>query len=158
ITFSNVTQAGNTTLVTSATGQSPPAGFSLGSPATYYNIATTARYSGSITICIKYAGISFPNATPQLFHYESGLWMNVTTSLDTPNSIVCGVVSSLSPFAVFGRLKLTPTITWNTPSPIVWGNALSSTQLNATASLPGAFTYTPQAGTVLPVGTQILSV
>lgn len=31
-------------------------------------------------------------------------------------------------------------------------------QLDATASVPGTFVYTPPAGTVLPVGTQTLSV
>jgi hypothetical protein len=34
---------------------------------------------------------------------------------------------------------------------------LSSTQLNATASVAGTFTYTPAAGTVLKPGTQTLS-
>ena len=32
---------------------------------------------------------------------------------------------------------------------IVYGTALSATQLNATASVPGTFVYTPAAGTVL---------
>src|SRR4029077_9116247 len=49
-------------------------------------------------------------------------------------------------------LKATPTITWATPASIVYGTALSTTQLNATASVPGTFVYTPPAGTVLPVG------
>src|SRR5205823_5918498 len=40
----------------------------------------------------------------------------------------------------------TPTITWATPADIVYGTALSATQLNATASTAGTFTYTPAAG------------
>ncbi len=44
--------------------------------------------------------------------------------------------------------KVTPTITWATPASIVAGTALSSTQLDATASVAGTFTYTPPAGTV----------
>ncbi len=51
-----------------------------------------------------------------------------------------------------------PTITWATPAAIVYGTALNSTQLNATASVPGTFTYSPSAGTVLSAGTQTLSV
>jgi hypothetical protein len=47
----------------------------------------------------------------------------------------------------------TPTITWSTPGDIVYGTALSSTQLNATASVPGSFNYTPPAGTLLGAGT-----
>ena len=37
-------------------------------------------------------------------------------------------------------------ITWATPAPITYGTALSATQLNATANVPGKFTYTPGAG------------
>ena len=51
----------------------------------------------------------------------------------------------------------TPAITWATPAAIPYGTALSSTQLNATASVAGTFTYTPAAGTVLKAGTQTLS-
>jgi Legume lectin domain len=54
--------------------------------------------------------------------------------------------------------KAAPTVTWATPAPIVYGTALSSTQLNATASVAGTFAYTPAAGAVLSVGTQTLSV
>jgi uncharacterized repeat protein (TIGR03803 family) len=52
----------------------------------------------------------------------------------------------------------TPTITWNTPAPIAFGTPLSAAQLNATADVPGAFVYTPRAGTVLHGGTQTLTV
>ncbi|WP_188760696.1 beta strand repeat-containing protein, partial [Edaphobacter acidisoli] len=55
-------------------------------------------------------------------------------------------------------IAATPVINWNNPAPIVYGTALSSTQLNATSSTTGAFTYTPAAGTVLSVGTQPLNV
>lgn len=55
--------------------------------------------------------------------------------------------------------KATPTITWNNPADIAGGTALGATQLNATASTAGTFTYTPAAGTVLSVGNnQTLSV
>ena len=55
--------------------------------------------------------------------------------------------------------QVTPSLTWATPAPIVYGTALSVTQLNATASVPGMLTYTPAAGTVLGAGTgQELSV
>ena len=55
--------------------------------------------------------------------------------------------------------QATPAITWANPADIVYGTALGPTQLNATANVPGAFAYTPPAGTVLPVGNgQTLSV
>ena len=52
----------------------------------------------------------------------------------------------------------TPAITWATPSAITYGTALSSTQLDATAQIPGTFTYTPAIGTVLSAGSQTLRV
>ena len=53
--------------------------------------------------------------------------------------------------------QVTPTITWATPAAITAGTALSATQLDATASVPGSFVYSPAAGTVPAVGTQTLS-
>ena len=45
------------------------------------------------------------------------------------------------------------------PAAITYGTALSATQLNATANVPGSVVYSPPSGTVLPVGAnQTLSV
>ncbi|HEY2470684.1 MAG TPA: DUF2341 domain-containing protein, partial [Terracidiphilus sp.] len=51
-----------------------------------------------------------------------------------------------------------PTITWANPAPITYSTGLSGTQLNATANVPGTFTYTPDAGSVLQAGLSSLSV
>ncbi len=57
-----------------------------------------------------------------------------------------------------------PIITWPTPPAIVYGTALSGTQLDATAAtstgvnIPGTFAYSPAAGTVLSAGQQTLTV
>jgi sugar lactone lactonase YvrE len=59
----------------------------------------------------------------------------------------------------FAVTKATPTITWPAPAAIAYGTALSAVQLNAAASVPGTFAYTPAAGTVLSAGNnQSLSV
>jgi YVTN family beta-propeller protein len=55
-------------------------------------------------------------------------------------------------------MKATPTITWSNPVNIKYGTALSGTQLDATASVPGKFIYTPPSGTVLSAGTDTLTV
>src|SRR6185436_13788222 len=48
---------------------------------------------------------------------------------------------------------------WSNPATITYGTALSATQLNATASVTGTFTYSPPGGTVLNAGAnQTLSV
>jgi hypothetical protein len=54
--------------------------------------------------------------------------------------------------------KARPKITWATPAAITYGTPLSGAQLDATASVPGTFTYSPAAGTVLSAGTHTLSV
>ncbi|MGC2325109.1 MAG: choice-of-anchor D domain-containing protein [Candidatus Sulfotelmatobacter sp.] len=54
--------------------------------------------------------------------------------------------------------QATPVLNWSTPAAITYGTALSATQLTATASVVGAFTYTPAAGTVLTAGSHTLSV
>ncbi len=52
----------------------------------------------------------------------------------------------------------TPTLTWGTPAAISYGTPLSSTQLNATDTIPGTYVYNPPAGTVLNAGPQNLAV
>jgi hypothetical protein len=53
--------------------------------------------------------------------------------------------------------QATPVIIWATPAAITYGTALSGTQLNAKASVPGTFVYSPAAGTVPAVGTDTLT-
>ena len=48
--------------------------------------------------------------------------------------------------------KATPAIAWSTPVDIIYGTALTGTQLNATASVPGTLAYSMASGTVLSVG------
>jgi hypothetical protein len=42
-------------------------------------------------------------------------------------------------------LKANSTITWSAPGDIIYGTALSATQLNATANVPGTLRITPAA-------------
>ena len=99
--FQNVLQAGDTTVTTSTTGPQPPDGFSLGNPPTYFDITTTAIFSGAVEVCITYANIAFDDETAlQLLHYEGTAFVNVTSSLDTVNDVICGIVTSFSPFII----------------------------------------------------------
>jgi hypothetical protein len=54
--------------------------------------------------------------------------------------------------------KAIPVITWAAPAAITYPTPLSAAQLDATANVPGAFVYTPAAGTVLSAGAHTLSV
>ncbi|MEK6977552.1 MAG: hypothetical protein AABX40_04020, partial [Candidatus Hydrothermarchaeota archaeon] len=54
-----------------------------------------------ITVCINYnESLVINENNLKLFHYENGSWVNITTSLDTSANLICGTVTSLSPFIV----------------------------------------------------------
>jgi hypothetical protein len=127
VTFNSVTQAGITSLTTSSTGAPPPPGFQPGTPLVYYDISTSAAYTGPINICINITGIVFPgSALPHIFHLENGVWVDHTLSADMTNMIVCGSVTSLSPFAIF-QAAVTATVTSITAPSITYGTPASVT-------------------------------
>jgi hypothetical protein len=69
------------------------------------------------------------------------------------------VTNAAGPTNLSATLTITqipPVITWTNPAAILYATALSSSQLDATANVPGSFVYTPPAGTVLNVGTNTL--
>jgi hypothetical protein len=105
--------------------------------------------------------------------FNAGSWTTVSntnpTYSETPSSAgtwgyravaksgACSEANS-SEFSITVN-QATPVITWSNPADIVSGTALSATQLNATADVPGTFAYTPAAGVILGVGpNQTLSV
>jgi hypothetical protein len=53
-------------------------------------------------------------------------------------------------------VKATPIVIWPQPAAIVYGTAISATQLNASSNVAGSFVYTPVAGTILDAGNQTL--
>jgi TolB protein len=92
ITFANVTAAGDTTVASASSGPAPPAGFEV--VGTYYEVATTAQFD-SAEVCFAYRG----SPAPSIVHFVGGLPVVVPTSRDT-GAVVCGVVTSFSPFAL----------------------------------------------------------
>jgi len=105
IQFGTVSAAGSTTVQSvdpaASDSPAPPAGFTLGDPPLYYEIDTTASFSGPVSVCFNYGGISFGASTPRLFHFEAGAWTDITTSIDTVSATICGTTTSFSPFAIF---------------------------------------------------------
>jgi hypothetical protein len=65
--------------------------------------------------------------------------------------------SSVSNSTELTAVPSTPTINWSAPAPITYGKALSPEQLDAKASVPGSFRYSPAAGTVVSGGLQTLT-
>jgi hypothetical protein len=108
LTYANVTGPGQTNQTVTSTGSKPPHGLLLvpSSPAKYYNVTTTATYSGMIEVAIDYnpADVRGSEAALMLFHWDERLnppsWREITTQVSTgPNTIV-GLTGSLSTFAV----------------------------------------------------------
>ena len=62
------------------------------------------------------------------------------------------MVREITPAVTVTIGMATPRITWTSPADITYGTALGTTQLDATTTVAGAFSYTPPAGTVLGVG------
>jgi hypothetical protein len=52
--------------------------------------------------------------------------------------------------------KAKPGLTWATPAPITYGTALSTTQLDASAAMPGTYAYTASVGKVFGAGTHVI--
>ncbi len=110
--------------------------------------SVTADASGNYTVAIpiNWSG----TITPALVGYNfspSNLSFTNVTGPKTAQNFTTSVV-----------VKSTPVINWPTPADMIKGTALSATQLNATASVPGYFTYSPTLNTLLELGTQNLSV
>jgi hypothetical protein len=109
LTFAEVTRGGTTALAVSATGAAPPAGFRAGTPAVFYNLSTSAGYSGNIGVTLGFNGVSFHHpANVRLFHHENGVWVNRTISINPTPGYVVDLVSSLSPFALFEPVNQAP--------------------------------------------------
>jgi hypothetical protein len=77
------------------------------------------------------------------------------TSADQNFVVGVDAVVTVPALAVVGPVA--PTITWATPAPVTYGAALTASILDATASVPGTFTYSPALGSVPSVGTDTLT-
>jgi parallel beta-helix repeat protein len=119
LTFDNVSTAGNTTLTLTDTGPPPPGAFTFGDDPTYYDLATTATFTGSVEVCIEYdeASVGGLESALVLLHYDDSLpdWVDITTSVDTVLNVLCGETTSFSAFAV--AQPLAPTGVGGGPEP-----------------------------------------
>ncbi|WP_165821285.1 right-handed parallel beta-helix repeat-containing protein [Nocardioides gansuensis] len=94
LTFAEVTAAGFSSVSGLTPIQAPdlPNGYAAGS-ALLYDVSTTATFVGDVTVCLPYESLSGAH----VLHFN-GEWVDVTR--EQQDGLVCGVVSSLSPFAV----------------------------------------------------------
>lgn len=136
LTSGNVTIPVNAS--TSSSGPAPPSGFQLASPPTYYDIGTTVNYTPPVTVCIAYDPAPYPDPNPvRLLHYESDIWLDVTTSNDVAGHTICGQVNSLSPFLIAQKTDKPPVITAVSANPaVLWppNNKMVDVSVNYSAT------------------------
>ena len=142
LSASAVTTAANITKADQVITWSNPADIVYGTvlSSTQLN-ATVAGVSGGSAP----GALTYTTPVGTLLNAGSGQNLSVTAAATTNyNSATASVTINV--------LKVTPVITWANPADITYGTLLSATQLNATADVPGTFTYTPPSGTKLNAG------
>jgi hypothetical protein len=148
LTFSSVTKSGESGVSTGASGPPLPAGYEPGSPLTYFEISTTALFSGPVSVCINYAGIVFTRADLSLMHFENGAWVDRTASVNLTAHQICATVVSFSPFVIVQPADRAPVLANPGDQTSDEGQAVSL-QLIATDADHDALTY---SATGLPPG------
>lgn len=135
LTFDEVTGEGVTTIEVTDTAPPVPGGFEIGDPPVYYDVQTTATFTGNVEVCINYDqnAIGIPETDLVLLHYDSGtaMWQDVTTSVNTATNVICGSVSSLSPFVV-ATMPTMDVDVGDLPTRIAFGPASPNPMLRST--------------------------
>jgi hypothetical protein len=117
---------------------SDPADIIYGTPLSGTQLDATASVPGKLT---------YSPAAGTILH--AGYYQNLVVNF-TPNDSADYAGSTDT--VTINVLQAAPLINWPSPGTIVYGTSLGASQLDAGANVPGAFTYYPGAGTVLPVG------
>ena len=104
LTFSNVTNAGNTVatpIAPESAGALPP-DFRLIPESVAFDVRTSASFAGENEICFDLPNITDENLFNSLviFHNENGELVDRTTSRDFAARRLCATISSFSPFVV----------------------------------------------------------
>ena len=111
VKYPGVNYPGDTTVTTGNTGDAPPSGHSMGRTPVWYDIATTANFTGAATVCLDYDEANYSSELRlRLFHYNGSGWNNITTSQDTTANIICGNTTSFSPFIIAEELSTAVTL------------------------------------------------
>jgi hypothetical protein len=102
LTFDTIRSSGTSTLRIVRARADAPKGFRALKPAQYYDLATTARYTGRIGVCVRYRRQAPGKAaTVRLFQQTKSTWTDRTVSRGTRSHRVCGRSGSLGRYALF---------------------------------------------------------
>jgi hypothetical protein len=111
---------------------------------------TVTFYDGATVI-----GTGTINGTTATLTTSSLLAGSQSITAKFPGNINFGAATS-SPIVQMVN-KATPTIAWSAPASIIYGTALSGTQLDASSTVAGTFSYSPIAGSVLTAGSHAIT-
>jgi hypothetical protein len=111
VSFDNVSTGGTTKMTVTSDGPAVPTFFQIvpSEPPAFYSITTEAVYNGSIEVCVQYnESYLQPGVEPFLrfMHFEASDWVDITSSLNVEQNIICGVTTSFSDFAVVRPVSL----------------------------------------------------
>ncbi len=120
----------------------PPASITYGTPLSSTQLNATANVAGTFAY--------MPDSGTVLGAGNQTLSLTFTPSDGKTYSAATASVQ-------LSVAQAAPAINWPAPAPISVGTALSATQLNAMANVPGSFLYSPAIGNVPAAGTQSLT-
>ncbi len=103
LAFDQVLVGGETSLT--ITDVNPVQSF-VSSDGLFYDISTTAQFTGEVEVCLTYdeALLLVPENRLLLFHWDTEsippVWTEITSTLDTGTNTICGTTDHFSPFAL----------------------------------------------------------
>ncbi len=158
-------QSGSYTITVSNTGSAATSGIVTVTDTLPASLAATAISGSGWSCALTPLSCTRSDALPTGSSYPP-ITLTVSVATDAPTPVANSATVSGAPDANPGNNTATdvtavlviPEITWTTPAAITYGMALSATQLNASSTAPGTFTYSPGAGTILAAGPHTLSV
>jgi hypothetical protein len=75
----------------------------------YYDFNVQAGFSGNVQVCLPYDPDLVGGAALALYHNVGGSWIDITTSVDSVNHVVCGQTQSFSLY-VLGKQSNQPPV------------------------------------------------
>jgi hypothetical protein len=144
-----VTSAALTETVTQGQQTTPTITWAAPAPITYGTALSATQLNATASVAGTFA------YTPAAGTVLSAGTQTLSVTFTPTNTTAYSSVTATVTLTVS---KATPTFVWTPPPSLSYGTALTATQLDATSTIAGTFTYSPPIGTVLGVGKQTLSV
>jgi hypothetical protein len=152
VTFTTVSQLGITsvtpTLITDPSFPAPlPPNYVPAPAGSFFNLTTTAVVTGSINICLSYAGVSYAQpSTLTLLHYDTTLtppaWTSTTGQTNTQSTTtICGNAPALGSFIIVQNSTATVALT-SSANPSAFGQSVTLTATITPSTATGSVTFT----------------